>query len=54
MEQEEIEQCLVCKLGVDEEGEQIHWWKQENPQCPVVIARNQRDEDDYQRNEFYR
>lgn len=47
-------ECEHCKLGFDEEGEPMHWWKQEKPQCPVVIARNQRDEDDDQRNEVYR
>lgn len=50
----EIEDCPVCKLGLDEENEPMHWWKQENPQCPVVIARNQRDEDDEARNDYYR
>lgn len=46
-------ECEYCNSGFDEEGEPMHWWKQENPKCPTVIAMNQRDEDDQARNDFH-
>lgn len=49
---EKVEECEYCKMGV-EDGEALHWWKNGQSQCPVVQARQQRDEDDEARNNFY-
>lgn len=54
---EESKECKFCQMGVDEEGEALHWfrsgWNRNPANCHVVAESNNQDEDDQARNDYY-